>query len=277
MYTDCSSTAEAVETNVLVHEMVSIGPSRPDAPAPDTPSRALTTFQGDALADGDAASVTNSEGREGDGQGEPAVDSSLLQSRLDALQSLVDSLQQELVVAATYEAQVPSPFLVLRESTLLSSLLMPCLLIASYLGWRLLPITLLSFAALSILFPSSWWYGWIPLLLSLSLSISVLHIARAKSMEPFRRRMFVYGLAFSMWCDYRIVKRQVESLDEQEAEVVWSLHHRRYFCVCVYPALHPHVTVSSQECRPDVPRHASTARLLDQARPVLVYTPGFDA
>ena len=224
---------------MLHGDIGSIGPSlEPSAPA--TPSGtgadgALVTASRDDQSvssiglegPGDARAA----GDEG-GDGSSNEDVAALNARLDALQATLELLQQDLAVAPTYEAQTPSPFSVLRDSPLLAALVYPPMLLMSYLSWRAVPIGMLLFALLGWFFPAAWWYGWFLFLSALTGGVFIAYTAQSPGMETFRRRMLVYGIAFCIWCDYRIVRKQTEHLDEQESDIVWSLAHKR----CVRPA-----------------------------------------
>jgi hypothetical protein len=245
----CYDTDTGVGPGVLPKDFATIGPSplassvSTPGPKPSTPAVAAGSSS-DVFAS--TAPSTLDETRslpsmEGGGDlvasAEASEDVAALNARLDALQSTIEALQLELSVAPTFEAHAQTPFLVLRDSTLLASMVYPLMLIASYLRWRLVPIALLSFAVLGLLFPNSWWYGTLSFLVAVGVSAVLWYVSKQPSLETFRRRMYVYGVAFTIWCDYRILRNQTEALDDQEVDVVWSLAHKRWDVVVSFGCL----------------------------------------
>ena len=185
-----------------------------------------------------AGSLAQDRQEEGEGGAANAEETAALNARVDALQGLVDNLQLELAIGSSHEAQVPTLFSVARSSSLLAIFIYPTMLLLSYLSWRILPLGLISFAVLGWFCPS-WWYGMFAFILSVVLALWLVHVSKSSSLETFRRRMYVYGLAFSIWADYRIVRNQTADLDEQESEVVWGVAHRRSGCFPIADLLLP--------------------------------------
>lgn len=227
-YLSCAFAGEVTSPGVLSGEMITtIGPPRlSEAPAPSAGGSTEELQPAMDSTSSAAGSLAQDRQEEGEGGAVNAEETAALNARLDALQGLVDNLQLELAIGSSHEAQVPTLFSVARSSSLLAIFIYPVMLLLSYLSWRVLPIGLISFAVLGWFSPS-WWYGMFVFISSVVLALWLVHVSKSSSLETFRRRMYVYGLAFSIWADYRIVRNQTADLDEQESEVVWGVAHRR--------------------------------------------------
>lgn len=119
-------------------------------------------------------------------------------ARIAKLEQRVAELQSQLLTVTRTE--MPTPFDMLAHSELAVGCLYPLLAVLAAIGWRLVP------ASLALYSFTLWWQGhalllWLPPALCVAW---MCFVARSPRMELFRRRMRVYGIAFSSFCDYKV-------------------------------------------------------------------------
>lgn len=162
------------------------------SPAPTRPTNMPRMLSHDANSMGRAST----DGDEGD-EGEPMVVRGA-NDRVAKLERRVAQLQAQLLAAS--RTHVPTPLDMVSHSELAVGLMYPVLAIIAGLGWRMVPLTIATFAVW--LWLSG--YGitmWAPLL---GIVGWMVHVARSPKFGLFRRRMRVYGIAFSAFCDYKV-------------------------------------------------------------------------
>ena len=133
-----------------------------------------------------------------------------------------------MLYTASARGATPEPFDVLRDSQLLAVFYMPALYIAMVLGRRLIPLTAFAFAALVV-----FGHLLVPLLpyaaaVAVAVGVVIALLVKLPSLDAYRRRMLIYGVAIVVVCDYRILRIRCKGLDAEEAEFLWQRAHQRY-------------------------------------------------
>ena len=118
--------------------------------------------------------------------------------RVAKLERRVAQLQAQLLAAS--RTHVPTPLDMVSHSELAVGLMYPVLAIIAGLGWRMVPLTIAG-VAVWLWLSGYGFMMWAPLL---GIVGWMVHVARSPKFGLFRRRMRVYGIAFSAFCDYKV-------------------------------------------------------------------------
>ncbi len=155
-----------------------------------------------------------------------------LSARIDELQALLEEVQAKGQLTTSVRTGAPHFFDVIRDNEVLSVVVMPLLYLSVLLGWRLLPLALVMCSVGLVWGPGlvsavAWMAPFLAALLVLAAAVVVV-IAKAPFLERYRRRIYVYGVAVVVVCDYRILRLRVKGLDMEESDLAWERAHRRY-------------------------------------------------